>query len=86
MQLNSPLPCVVILGDTCNAKNLQKIAQNADVLVHEATCEDEELMVALKSLHSTAGMAGEFARSIAANTLILTHFSPRNFGTPFIYL
>ena len=50
----------------------------ADVLVHEATNSNEERTVALQYGHSTAGMAGEFARRIQAKNLILTHFSPRN--------
>lgn len=71
---------VVVLGDTCNASSIKALAMNADVLVHEATCENDEAITALKSFHSTAGMAGHFANSINAKTLILTHFSPRNFG------
>lgn len=32
---------------------------------------------ALKAGHSTASMAGAFARGIGAKTLVLTHFSAR---------
>lgn len=71
---------VVILGDTCDPSGIAHLAQDADVLVHEATCNNEEQSVALKSFHSTAGMAGAFARRIGARALILTHFSPRNFN------
>jgi ribonuclease Z len=68
---------VCILGDTCDSSNMAKIAQNADVLVHEATFEDRHKDKALLSGHSTAGMAGAFAREIGAKTLVLTHFSKR---------
>lgn len=69
---------IVILGDTFDPSAIAPYAMDADVLVHEATCSDEEASVALKSGHSTAGMAGCFARRIRAKSLVLNHFSPRN--------
>lgn len=68
---------VCILGDTCDSSNMTGVARNADVLVHEATFENKYEEKALVSTHSTAGMAGAFAREIGAKLLILTHFSKR---------
>jgi len=70
---------IVILGDTYDPSAIIDHAMNADVLVHEATCSDEDLQVALSKGHSTAGMAGDFAKRIRAKHLILNHFSPRGF-------
>lgn len=71
---------IVILGDTYDPSPITGIAVNADVLVHEATYANEEKSLALIQMHSTAGMAGEFARRINAKNLVLTHFSPRGFN------
>lgn len=68
---------IVILGDTCDPSALAEHAMDADVLVHEATCSNEDYAVAVSKGHSTAGMAGAFARRIRAKHLILNHFSPR---------
>lgn len=66
------------------------IAQNCDVLIHEATnafmppFDTGDYMEVQKYTishgHSTPQMAGAFARSIGAKKLVLTHFSPRYRG------
>lgn len=70
---------IVILGDTYDPSDIISHAMDADVLVHEATCANDDLQIALSKGHSTAGMAGDFARKIRAKHLILNHFSPRGF-------
>ncbi|GMH39725.1 hypothetical protein BSKO_07623 [Bryopsis sp. KO-2023] len=67
----------VILGDTCNSDALAKVAQNADMVSHEATFARGMEEKAQVAQHSTAYMAGEFAKKIDAKSLILTHFSGR---------
>lgn len=46
---------IVILGDTCDNQQVAELCRNADVLVHEATLEDDMKDDALKKGHSTAG-------------------------------
>ena len=69
-----------LLGDTCDSVGVARLARGADVLVHESTFEARKRDEALFKGHSTSVMAGEFARSIAARTLLLTHFSNRYGG------
>lgn len=65
---------VVILGDTYDSRSLQSIAYGADMIIHECTLPEEDASEAFEKTHSTATMAGKFARSINARSLILTHF------------
>ncbi len=50
---------------------------HADLVSHEATFADGMEQKARIAQHSTAPMAGAFARRIAARKLVLTHFSGR---------
>eukprot|EP00252_Welwitschia_mirabilis_P004516 TRINITY_DN14852_c0_g1_i1.p1 TRINITY_DN14852_c0_g1~~TRINITY_DN14852_c0_g1_i1.p1 ORF type:complete len:413 (+),score=75.61 TRINITY_DN14852_c0_g1_i1:136-1374(+) len=65
---------VVFLGDTCGSNSLKSAAYGADVVVHECTLPEEDAGEAYKKTHSTATMAGRFAKSVNASSLILTHF------------
>jgi ribonuclease Z len=83
---------VVILGDTYDPSPIADIAQDCDVLVHEATnaylphvdpntnALDTETSVELRAVshgHSTPQMAGKFAKRVNARLLVLNHFSAR---------
>ena len=68
---------MVILGDTCNSDALAQAAYGADLGSHEATFAKGMEDKAEIAQHSTALMAGQFARKINARQLVLTHFSPR---------
>jgi ribonuclease Z len=83
---------VVICGDTADARALTNLAMNADVVVHEATNayldfldkDSANLVGVMRDSashgHSTPQMAGEFAKAVNAQRLILNHFSPRYKG------
>eukprot|EP00250_Pteridium_aquilinum_P027012 c34008_g1_i1 orf=85-1278(+) len=66
---------IVILGDTYDSSSLLSAAEGADVLVHECTILEEDAREAVKRFHSTATMAGKFAKAIGTRCLVLTHFS-----------
>uniref|UniRef100_A0A8H7Y188 Uncharacterized protein n=1 Tax=Psilocybe cubensis TaxID=181762 RepID=A0A8H7Y188_PSICU len=83
---------VVILGDTYDPLPIASLAEDADLLIHEATNAHlpgidantkptdtyETVEARTKSRgHSTPQMAGNFARHIRARRLILNHFSAR---------
>ena len=46
-------PCVVVLGDTCDNALIAPLCLEADVLVHEATNENEMQASAVDNGHST---------------------------------
>lgn len=83
---------VVILGDTYDPSPIKSLAEDADLLVHEATnahlpgidpnTKDTDTFETIETRtkargHSTPQMAGLFAKSINAKRLILNHFSAR---------
>lgn len=66
---------VVYSGDTAKSKNLIDYSENADLLIHEATCLHE--MIEDRKGHTSALQAAEIAEEANAEKLILTHFSRR---------
>jgi ribonuclease Z len=68
---------IVYSGDTRPTKSLGELSENADLLIHEATLEDELLKKANEDGHSTPSQAAEIARKARVKRLILTHVSSR---------
>lgn len=69
---------VVYTGDTAPMSTTARAAENADLLIHEATFEEEQVERANATRHSTGMGAGEVAASaLGLKRLALTHFSPR---------
>jgi ribonuclease Z len=68
---------IVYTGDTRSSENLIKFAQNADLLIHDATFDDELWERAHEDGHSTPSQAAETAKEAGVKLLILTHISAR---------
>jgi len=68
---------VAILGDTKECEAAGKLAENAAVLVHEATFAGGESALAKEYFHSTTIQAANTAKKANATQLILTHISAR---------
>jgi ribonuclease Z len=69
---------VVYTGDTRPVKNQPDLLGDADLLIHEATFDEEEGRERAKEAwHSTAGEAGQVAALVKPKTLALVHFSSR---------
>jgi len=68
---------IVYTGDTRPSKTLIKFAKNADLLVHDATFDDELRERAHEDGHSTPSEAAETAKKAKAKWLVLTHISAR---------
>jgi len=77
--LGSPRPGrkIVYTGDTRPTENLVKFAENADLLIHDATFDDELWERAREDGHSTPSQAAETAKKARAKWLVLTHISAR---------
>ena len=80
--LGPPRPSrkVVVSGDTRPARSVLEAANEADLLVHEATFGVEERDRAQETGHTSAVDAAELARVAGVRLLALTHLSNRYFG------
>ncbi|KAG0046168.1 hypothetical protein BGZ83_008642 [Gryganskiella cystojenkinii] len=68
---------IVYSGDTRPCQNLVSAGQDATVLLHEATFEEEMRDEALKKKHSTVNEAIMVGEGMDAKFTMLTHFSQR---------
>jgi ribonuclease Z len=71
---------VVYTGDTRPTERTVEAAENADLLVHDATFADDRAERAGQTGHSTARQAAEVAARANAKRLAMTHISSRYAG------
>ncbi|XP_069692325.1 ribonuclease Z, mitochondrial isoform X2 [Periplaneta americana] len=64
-------------GDTMPCDSLVELGKGSDLLIHEATMEDELVAEARSKLHSTTSQAIEVGHRMEAKFILLTHFSQR---------
>jgi ribonuclease Z len=68
---------IVYTGDTKPCASIVRLAQNADVLIHDATFDDTLQERAKSNGHSTPSQAASIAKRAHVKHLILTHISSR---------
>ncbi|CAL1689320.1 unnamed protein product [Lasius platythorax] len=68
---------IVYSGDTMPCKNLVKLGQDCDLLIHEATMEDDLSEEAKMKFHSTTSQAIQAGEQMKSKFTLLTHFSQR---------
>ncbi|MFW5949485.1 MAG: ribonuclease Z [Halolamina sp.] len=68
---------LVYTGDTRPVDATVDVAEEPDLLIHDATFDDEKAGRARSTGHSTAREAGEIAQRAGAKRLALTHISSR---------
>jgi ribonuclease Z len=68
---------IVYTGDTSPSKELVEFARNADLLIHDATLDDQLMERAHEDGHSTPSQAAEVAKKAKVKRLVLTHISAR---------
>jgi ribonuclease Z len=65
-------------ADTVFHEPISTLAEDADLLIHEATFIDEQSEVAKLTFHSTGSDAGRAARRANVKHLVLFHIPPPN--------
>jgi ribonuclease Z len=68
---------IVYTGDTRPFKEIAKFAANADLLIHDATLDDDLAEKAKEDGHSTPTQAAKDAKRANVKKLVLTHISAR---------
>ena len=68
---------IVYTGDTGPSEYIVILAEDADLLIHESTFNDELRERAIEDGHSTPSMAAETAKKARVKRLVLTHISAR---------
>ncbi len=68
---------IVYTGDTRPFKGFVKFAAGADLVIHDATLDDELAERAVEDGHSTPSQAAENAKKAKVKQLILAHISAR---------
>ncbi|WP_338470181.1 ribonuclease Z [Niallia sp. XMNu-256] len=68
---------VTILGDTRMCEPAKRLAQDADLLIHEATFSHGQESLAKEYFHSTTTQAAQTAKEASVKKLCLTHISSR---------
>lgn len=71
---------ITILGDTRPNPNILKLADRADILVHEGTHAKGEEKLANRHYHSTVVQAATVAKQAQVKQLLLNHISSRYLG------
>jgi ribonuclease Z len=68
---------VVYSGDTKPSTRVTRLAEGADVLIHDSTLDSAHSGLAARFGHSTAKEAARVAKRAGVRTLFLVHLSPR---------
>jgi len=75
--LSRPGRKIVYTGDTRPSNDIAKLANEADLLIHDATLADDLTARAQEDGHSTPSQAAQIAKKAKVKRLILTHISAR---------
>ncbi|KAJ3386793.1 hypothetical protein HDU84_001295 [Entophlyctis sp. JEL0112] len=68
---------VAFSGDCRPSNTFVQIGKDSDLVIHEATLEDDKMAEALEKNHCTTGEAIDIGLRMNAKNLLLTHFSQR---------